>query len=195
MKRFSKLTRNTKETQIKASLELDGSGKHTISTGIAFFDHMLTLFCVHGLFDLTVKATGDIDVDWHHTIEDVGLVLGELVGATLGDRKGIQRYGNAVIPMDESLANVAIDLSNRPYSVVKFPERSVRMNDFDGSLVKEFFKSFAQRAGMNLHIQIAYGDNWHHMVEAAFKGVGRALRQAVTLDPRVEDIPSSKGIL
>ena len=195
MKRFSKLTRNTKETQIQADLELDGSGKYDISTGIAFFDHMLTLFCVHGLFDLTVKATGDIDVDWHHTIEDVGLVLGEMIGAALGDRKGIQRYGNAVIPMDESLANVAIDLSNRPYSVVKLPERSVRMNDFDGSLVQEFFKSLAQRAGMNLHIQIAYGDNWHHMVEAAFKGVGRALRQAVTLDPRVEDIPSSKGFL
>ena len=195
MKRFSELTRNTKETQIQADLELDGSGKYEISTGIAFFDHMLTLFCVHGLFDLTVKATGDIDVDWHHTIEDVGLVLGEMIGAALGDRKGIQRYGNAVIPMDESLANVAIDLSNRPYSVVKLPERSVRMNDFDGSLVQEFFKSLAQRAGMNLHIQIAYGDNWHHMVEAAFKGVGRALRQAVTLDPRVENIPSSKGIL
>lgn len=195
MKRISEIERKTKETQIQAMFKLDGQGQHQISTGIGFFDHMLTLFCVHGLFDLSLTAVGDIEVDFHHTVEDVGLVMGELLFNALGDRKGIQRYGNAVIPMDDALANVALDLSNRPYCVMHLPDIPVRQNEFDASLTNEFFRALSQRAGMNLHVHIVYGTNWHHMVEAAFKGLGRALRQAVELDPRVTGVPSSKGVL
>ncbi len=195
MKRTARVERITNETQISANLYLDGTGKHQVTTGIGFFDHMLTLFSVHGLFDLNVEATGDIEVDFHHTIEDVGLVLGEAVTKALGDRKGICRYGYAVIPMDDSLAQVAVDLSNRPYLVFRHPEKMPLQNDMDASLTKEFFRAVAQRAGMNLHIQVAYGENWHHMVEAVFKGFGRALRTAVALDNRMLEVPSSKGIL
>lgn len=195
MKRTAELERKTKETRISAKLILDGSGKPRISTGIGFFDHMLTLLTVHGLFDLSITADGDIDIDFHHTVEDVGLVLGDTLGKALGDRKSINRYGHAVIPMDDALAAVTIDLSNRPYIVLRTPPEMPRQNDFDISLAKEFFRALAQRGGMNLHIQVVYGDNWHHMVEAVFKAFGRALRQAVALDPRVSGIPSSKGSL
>lgn len=195
MERISEIERKTKETQIQAMLRLDGQGQHRITTGIGFFDHMLTLFCVHGLFDLSLTAVGDIEVDFHHTVEDVGLVLGDLLFKALGDRKGIQRYGNAAIPMDDALANVALDLSNRPYCVMHLPVTPVHQNGFDASLANEFFRALSQRAGMNLHVHIVYGSNWHHMVEAAFKGLGRALRQAVALDPRVSGVPSSKGVL
>jgi imidazoleglycerol-phosphate dehydratase len=189
------IERNTNETQILVKLNLDGSGKHQVTTGISFFDHMLTLFTAHGLYDLDLKATGDIEVDYHHTVEDVGLVIGAAINKALGDRKGINRYGSAVIPMDDALAKVAVDLSNRPYLVFRLPDSMPKENDFDASLAQEFFRALAQRSGMNLHICVSYGDNWHHMIEAVFKGLGRAIRSAVTLDARVTDIPSTKGII
>ncbi len=195
MTRTASIERKTKETQIKADLNLDGSGVCRISTGIGFFDHMLTLFTVHGLYDLELAATGDIDVDYHHTVEDVGLVLGDAVAKALGDRKGIRRYGNAVIPMDDALAQVTVDLSNRPYLVFRLPEEMPNQNGFDASLAREFLRAFAQRSGMNLHISIPYGGNWHHMIEAAFKGLGRAIRTAVEKDARVTGVPSTKGAL
>jgi imidazoleglycerol-phosphate dehydratase len=195
MKRTARVERKTNETQISANLTLDGTGKHQVATGIGFFDHMLTLFSVHGLFDLKVAATGDIEVDFHHTIEDTGLVLGDAIMKALGDRKGICRYGHAVIPMDDSLAQVTVDLSNRPYLVFRLPEKMPLQNGMDASLAIEFFRAVAQRAGMNLHIQAAYGENWHHMIEAVFKGFGRALRSAVALDSRMSAVPSSKGTL
>ncbi len=195
MKRFAELERKTKETQIRANVVLDGSGRYDVATGIGFFDHMLTLFCVHGLMDLSVTAEGDIDVDFHHTVEDVGLVLGAALNQALADRRGITRYGFAVIPMDDALAEVAVDLSNRPYLKLSIPDRMPRQNEFDISLATEFFRALSQKAGMNLHIRIAYGDNWHHMIEAVFKGLGRALRQAVAMDREVSGVPSSKGAL
>jgi imidazoleglycerol-phosphate dehydratase len=172
---------------------LDGKGKNKISTGIGFFNHMLTLFSVHGLFDLEIEATGDLDVDYHHTVEDVGLVLGNAISQALGKREGIRRYGHAVIPMDDSLAEVTLDLSNRPYLVYRHPEKMPLQSDWDSSLAREFFRAVAQTAGMNLHIHLAYGENWHHMVEAAFKGFGRALRTAVSIDTRMPGLPTSKG--
>lgn len=195
MKRTAHVERKTKETQVSIDLLLEGTGKHQVETGIGFFDHMLTLFSAHGLIDLQVNAVGDIEVDAHHTIEDVGLVLGEAVARALGDRKGIARYGQALIPMDDSLAQVAIDLSNRPYLVFRLPEKIPLQNGMDASLAKEFFRAVSQRAGMNLHIQVAYGENWHHMIEAVFKGFARALRAAVALDKRMSAVPSSKGSL
>jgi imidazoleglycerol-phosphate dehydratase len=195
MKRTGERERKTKETSICAKFSLDGSGEHEVSSGIGFFDHMLVLFSVHGLFDLYLAAQGDTHVDFHHTVEDVGLVLGDVIGKSLGDRKRICRYGHAVIPMDDALAHVTVDLSNRPYLVLNLPECMPRQNDFDASLAKEFFRAVAQAAGMNLHIQVLYGDNWHHMIEAVFKGFGRALRQAALLDARLTGVPSSKGKL
>jgi imidazoleglycerol-phosphate dehydratase len=195
MKRTAGIERATKETQIKAMINLDGTGVCHVETGIGFFDHMLTLFCVHGVFDFDLSASGDIDVDFHHTIEDVGLVLGSGIDKALGDRKGISRYGAAAIPMDDALASVTLDLSNRPFLVFQTPSVMPQQHDFDVSLGREFFRAVAQRAGMNLHITIAYGDNWHHMIEAVFKGFGRALRQAVAFDQRVKGVPSSKGSL
>lgn len=195
MKRSAEFERKTKETQIRIGLNLDGAGSYAIDTGIGFFDHMLTLMTVHGQLDLEVDAKGDIEVDWHHTVEDVGLVLGKAMRQALGDRKGICRYGHAVIPMDDALAEVVIDLSNRPYLKYLLPESVPRQNDFDAPLSAEFFRALAFKAGLNLHVRIAYGDNWHHMIEACFKGLGRALRQAAAIDRRAEGIPSSKGSL
>lgn len=195
MNRTARVERRTKETQIRADLDLDGQGKNSISTGIGFFNHMLTLFSVHGLFDLEIEATGDLDVDYHHTVEDVGLVLGDAISQALGKREGICRYGHAAIPMDDSLAEVTLDLSNRPFLVFMHPEKMPLQNEWDSSLAREFFRAVAQRAGMNLHIRLVYGENWHHMVEAAFKGFGRALRTAISLDARSPGIPSSKGSL
>ena len=195
MKRTAKIARETKETQISANLNLDGTGKYQVTTGIAFFDHMLTLFSVHGLFDLALTAQGDIEVDHHHTIEDVGLVLGDAINKALGDRMGISRYGHAAIPMDDALAEVAIDLSNRPYLVFRLPDPMPLQNVMDASLAREFFRALSHRGGMNLHVSIPYGENWHHMIEAVFKGLGRALRKAVSPDIRVAGIPSSKGTL
>lgn len=195
MKRMAEVERETKETRINAKLNLDGNGRYHLATGIGFFDHMLTLFTVHGLFDLDLKADGDLQVDAHHTIEDVGLVIGDALTQALGERKGIRRYGHAVIPMDDALAQVSIDLSNRPYLVFRLPDPMPRQNDMDASLAKEFFRAMTHRGGMNLHIHVPYGENWHHMIEAVFKGLGRALRSAVTLDKRMPDSPSSKGSL
>jgi imidazoleglycerol-phosphate dehydratase len=195
MNRTGRVERRTNETQIRTFLDLDGQGKNSISTGIGFFDHMLTLFSVHGLFDLEIEATGDLEVDFHHTVEDVGLVLGDAISQALGKREGIFRYGHAVIPMDEALAEVTLDLSNRPYLVFRHPEKMPLQSQWDVSLAKEFFRAVAQKAGMNLHIRLPYGENWHHMVEAVFKGFGRALRTAVSQDARIKGIPSTKGSL
>ena len=193
--RAADVERSTKETKIKAEWVLDGSGTHEISTGIPLFDHMLTLFSVHGFFDLKLKAIGDIDVDYHHTVEDVGLVLGEAFAKSLGDRKGIQRYGYAVVPMDDALSTVAIDLSNRPYLMYGIPELFMRQPAAYSNLFKEFFRAFSNKAGMNLHIHTAYGENDHHIIESIFKAFARALDQAASRDARVRQVHSSKGLL
>ncbi len=195
MKRSARVDRKTKETAVRVDLTIDGMGSAEISTGIPFFDHMLTLFCAHGFFDLTVEATGDLEVDPHHTVEDVGLVLGDALNKALGDRKGIKRYGRAVVPMDDTLAAVTVDLSNRPYLVYKIGGKTGSGGVFDISLSREFFRALATRAGMNLHINVFYGENEHHMIEAIFKASGRALDQATDIDERLKGIPSSKGIL
>jgi imidazoleglycerol-phosphate dehydratase len=195
MKRYAEIERTTKETKIQASFFVDGNGKNEITTGIPFFDHMLTLFSVHGFFDLTIKAVGDIEVDYHHTIEDVGLVLGDLVNQSLGDRKGIRRYGFAQIPMDDAMSSVTIDLSNRPFLIYELPENLERQPDAFANLFKEFFRSLANKSGMNLHIQTHYGENDHHVTESIFKAFARSLDHATTLDQRIENILSSKGIL
>jgi imidazoleglycerol-phosphate dehydratase len=195
MTRTCRLERKTAETQVKVELNLDGQGKADIRTGIAFLDHMLTLFCVHGGFDLDVQAKGDLEVDFHHTVEDVALVLGEGVSTALDDRCGIRRYGFAVTPMDDALAEVAIDLSNRPFLVFHLPSKLVSVGRFDSGLAKEFFRAFAVKGGMNLHINVKYGENEHHVLEAAYKSMGRALKQAVSIDADRRGVRSSKGVL
>ncbi len=187
--------RDTKETQIFAELVLDGTGRAEVDTGVAFFDHMLTLFAVHGLFDLTVRATGDLAVDAHHTVEDVGICLGAALAQALGDRGGIRRYGDFTVPMDEALASVTLDLSNRPFLVYNAPPMADRAGEFETELAPEFFRAFCQHGGVTLHVRIAYGSNTHHMLEAAFKAWGRALGMAAALDPRRSGVPSSKGTL
>ncbi len=187
--------RNTKETQVTVELVLDGTGRAQVETGVPFLDHMLTLFAVHGLFDLTVRAAGDLAVDAHHTVEDVGICLGTALAQALGDRSGIRRYGDFTVPMDEALASVTLDLSNRPFLVYNTPPMADRTGEFDTELAPEFFRAFAQHGGVTLHIRIAYGANTHHMLEAAFKALGRALGIAVSLDPRRTGVPSSKGTL
>ena len=195
MERTAEADRKTKETTVRIVLKLEGTGKHEIGTGIPFFDHMMTLFCVHGFFDLAVDAKGDIDVDYHHTIEDVGLVLGDAFDRALGDRKGIQRFGYAVTPMDDALTAVAVDLSKRPFLVYHIPDRASSDGPSFLPLTKEFLRAFSNRCGMNLHVNVFYGDNEHHINESIFKALGRALEQAVSFDSRVKDIRSSKGIL
>jgi imidazoleglycerol-phosphate dehydratase len=195
MARTSRIERKTKETAITVELNLDGDGKADISTGIGFFDHMLTLFCVHGRFDLTTAASGDLEVDFHHTVEDVGLVLGEAVSTALGDRAGIERYGFAATPMDEALSQVVIDLSNRPYLIYRLPQDLECSGRFEQGLAKEFFRAFAVKGGMNLHIVVPYGQNEHHVLEAIYKSTGRALKHAVRLEAGVKGVLSSKGVL
>jgi len=195
MDRTGKDERNTAETGISVTIGLDGEGKHDISTGIGFFDHMLTLFAVHGFFDLFIEAKGDIDIDYHHTVEDVGLVLGNAISRALGDRKGINRFGYAVTPMDDALTEVAVDLSNRPYLVFNVPSLAGKTASFDLSIAKEFFRAFAVKGGMNLHINVKYGENEHHVLESIFKACGRAIHQAVRLDDRISGVRSSKGLL
>jgi len=195
MERTSEVDRKTKETVVNIKLNLDGKGNHEISTGIPFFDHMLTLFAVHGFFDLCISAKGDIEVDFHHTVEDVGLVLGDAFDRALGDRRGIKRYGFSVTPMDDALASVAIDLSKRPYLVFNTPNLKTAGGKFDFSLAKEFFRAFSTMGGMNLHINVSYGENEHHVIESIFKAVGRALDQAVSFDERITDVRSTKGTL
>ena len=194
--RTAKLTRNTKETRIQAELNIDGSGESSIDTGIPFFDHMLSLFTRHGLFDLTVKAEGDIDVDYHHTVEDTGIVLGQLVKDALAEKRGLRRYGFFLLPMDECLARVAIDLSNRQAFVYKVESSDPMVRDFNIGLVKEFFQAFANEACCNLHINLEYGEEPHHVAESIFKSFARALDSATQIDPRLGDsIPTTKGML
>lgn len=194
--RIAKLTRNTKETQIQMELEVDGRGDSEIDTGIPFFDHMLTLFSKHGLFDLKLKAVGDIDVDYHHTVEDTGIVLGQVLKEALGEKRGIRRYGFFVLPMDEALARVALDLSNRQAFVYNVDYRDGMIRDFSLGLVKEFFQAFANEACCNLHINLEYGEEPHHIAEAIFKSFARALDMATSVDPRVGDaVPTTKGTL
>ena len=195
MNRTADIERETKETHIRVSLKLDGKGQAEISSGIPFFDHMLTLFTVHGFFDLFLAAKGDLDVDFHHTVEDTGLVLGQAVAKALGERKGIRRYGHAVTPMDDALAAVTVDLSNRPFLVYNAPEPAVSETGLSPSLAKEFFRALVNRAGMNLHINVPYGENEHHVIESIFKAFGRALDQASAFDERITGVRSSKGVL
>ena len=189
------IERKTRETQIRVELALDGRGRADIDTGVPFFDHMLTLFAVHGFFDLKIKAAGDLAVDAHHTVEDVGICLGGALAAALGDRGGIARYGNAAVPMDEACAAVTLDLSNRPYLVYKTPKLARLAGEFETELVPEFFRAFCQHGGVTLHVRVLYGRNTHHMLEAAFKAWGRALDAATQLDKRRTGVPSSKGAL
>lgn len=195
MQRFSEIERNTMETKISVKLNINGLGRHEISTGIPFFDHMLTLFAVHGFFDLALQAKGDLEVDFHHTVEDVGLVLGDAFNNALGDRKGIRRYGHAVTPMDDALASITVDLSNRPFLVFNIPGQAGQRENFGIDLVKEFFRAFSNKGGMNLHINLLYGENGHHIIESIFKAAGRALNQAASFDERITDVRSSKGVL
>lgn len=193
--RTSDISRKTKETQIRVAINLDGTGTAQIKTGVGFFDHMLDLLSRHSLIDLTVEAAGDLHIDAHHTVEDVGIVLGQAIEKAVGDKKGIYRYGWASVPMDESLAQVAIDLSGRPAFVYNVQYRGSVIGNFPVELVDEFFKSVATNAKMNLHVTVPYGTNNHHIAEAIFKAVAKALRQGVSVDPRNPGIPSTKGSL
>ena len=194
--RTARVERNTHETQITVELNLDGEGKYDVSTGIGFLDHMLEQLSRHSLIDLTVKAEGDLHIDFHHTTEDVGIAIGEAFTQALGDRKGITRYGSALSPMDEALSRVALDASNRPYLVWKVEFVRDKLGEMDTELFKEWFAGFAQAAGLTLHAETFYGENNHHIVESLYKGLARALRQAVEIDPRKADqVPSTKGVL
>jgi imidazoleglycerol-phosphate dehydratase len=195
MKRKADIERKTKETAVSLKLSIDGTGKHEIDTGIPFFDHMLSLFSAHGFFDLFIAAKGDIEVDSHHTVEDVGIVLGDALNDALGDRKGIRRFGYETVPMDDALASVTVDLSNRPYLVYNVNPMPFSSGNFNISLAKEFFRAFSTRGGMNLHINVLYGQNEHHIIESVFKASGRALDQATSFDERIKGICSTKGIL
>ena len=193
--RRSVLERKTRETEIRLELDLDGRGVHDVSTGIAFFDHMLESFAKHGLFDLRIAAKGDLAVDLHHTVEDVGIALGQAFRAALGSAEGIRRYGSCTLPMAESKVDVSVDVSNRPYLVYRVDLANDRVGAFDVSLVEDFLHALSQNAGLDLHVELRYGRSPHHVVEAIFKGLARALRDAVEVDPRVEGLPSVKGAL
>ncbi len=193
--RIGKIERKTKETQIEVSINLDGEGKSDIKSGIGFFDHMLTLFAAHGCFDLTVKCNGDIEVDGHHTVEDIGIALGDAFLEAIGNRAGINRYGTFYLPMDEALAFVSLDLSNRPYLVYDGGEMAPMIGAFDTELAEEFLRAFAVHGGITLHAKVLYGKNSHHKVEALFKALGHALRIATEKDLRATGIPSTKGVL
>ena len=194
--RTGSIERKTNETNIAVEINLDGAGRYDVDTGIGFLDHMLEQLSRHSLIDLKVEADGDLHIDAHHTTEDSGIAIGQAVTKALGDRKGISRYGHAYVPMDETLARVAIDLSNRPYLIWKVKFTQDRLGEMDTELFKEWFQAFAQAAGATLHVEILYGENNHHMVEACFKALARALREAVEVDPRKADaVPSTKGVL
>lgn len=193
--RHSVIERNTKETKIKLELNLDGSGEGTIATGIGFFDHMLELLKKHALIDLSVKADGDIHVDYHHTVEDVGLVFGQALNQALGDRKGIVRYGFASIPMDEALCETSLDLGGRPFVVVQSPMKHAFVKEFEVKLLEEFFRAVSVEARANIHLRQIYGDEAHHVCEGFFKSFARALRAAVKMDPAEKGVPSSKGVI
>ncbi len=193
--RKAEMERNTKETAIKLSLELDGTGRCSVDTGIGFFNHMLELFARHSLVDMTLEAKGDIDVDYHHTVEDVGLVLGKAIDAALGERRGIVRYGFASIPMDEALCEASIDLGGRPYIVMSTPKKHMMVRDFEVKLIEEFFRSVSVEGRMNIHLREIYGDETHHVCEGMFKAFARAFRAAASTDARETGVPSSKGVL
>ncbi|HEY1382510.1 MAG TPA: imidazoleglycerol-phosphate dehydratase HisB [Dongiaceae bacterium] len=194
--RTGTVARKTKETEIAVAVDLDGSGKSEIATGIGFLDHMLDQLSRHSLIDLRVKAKGDLHIDYHHTTEDTGICIGEAVAQALGERTGIRRWGEATVPMDETLTRVALDASNRPYLIWKVKFSKPKLGEMDTELFKEWFQAFAQHAGLTLHVENLYGENNHHIVESCFKGLARALRQAIEIDPRKSDaIPSTKGVL
>jgi len=194
--RQASVERKTRETEISVSIDLDGTGRCDVATGIGFLDHMLEQLSRHSLIDLAVRAKGDLHIDFHHTTEDTGIAIGQAVAKALGDRKGIGRYGEATIPMDETLTRVALDCSNRPWLVWKVAFTRPKLGDFDTELFREWFGAFAQHAGLTLHVETLYGENNHHIAESCFKGLARALRTAVTVDPRAaEVVPSTKGVL
>ena len=195
MARTAKIDRQTRETQIRLELNLDGSGAGSWKTGVGFFDHMLELFARHGALDLTVEAKGDLHVDQHHTVEDTGICLGQAIKQALGDKAGIRRYGHFTLPMEETLCTTAIDLSGRYYLVFNAPFTSQKIGDFDTELFEDFFQAFAANALCNLHVLVHYGRNSHHIAEAIFKSTARSLRQAIEADPRMTGVPSTKGTL
>jgi imidazoleglycerol-phosphate dehydratase len=195
MGRRAKAERKTKETEITVDLDLDGSGAADIETGMPFFNHMLEIFARHGLFDLKLKAKGDIEVDYHHTVEDVGLTLGQAFKRALGDKQGISRFGEASVPLDETLAQAVVDLSGRPYLSYNVKVRPGRVGDFDTDLPHEFFQAFANQLGMNLHIDVPRGENPHHIIEACFKALARAMEKATRIDQRIKGVLSTKGSL
>jgi len=193
--RHAQIERNTSETRIRLDLDIDGRGQSAIATKIPFFDHMLTLFARHSLCDLTIEADGDIEVDLHHTVEDTGIALGQAFARALGDKRGIRRYGWCYLPMDETLARVVIDFSGRPFLAYRGPENVASIGAFSFTLLEEFLRAFSTHAAANLHVELLYGRDGHHMTEAVFKGLAKAVDQACQLDPRVEGIPSTKGTL
>jgi imidazoleglycerol-phosphate dehydratase len=193
--REASIQRKTKETDIALSINLDGEGISTLETGVPFFNHMLDAFTKNGLFNMNVNAKGDLEIDDHHTVEDIGICLGQALKDALGDKKGIKRYGNSFVPMDDALAQVVVDLSNRPHFELRGDIPASRVGAFDTELVHEFLWKFALEARMNLHVIIHYGHNTHHIIEAVFKALGRALDEATTIDPRIKGVPSTKGML
>jgi imidazoleglycerol-phosphate dehydratase len=193
--RIGVVQRKTRESDVRVEINLDGGGDYRVATGIPFFDHMLESFAKHGLFDLQLEAKGDLEVDAHHTVEDVGITLGQAVREALGEASGIRRYGSQVLPMAEAKVEVSLDLSNRPYLVYNVELANDRIGSFDASLAEDFFYAFSQSAGLDLHVDLRYGRSPHHVVEAIFKGVARALRSAVERDPRVKGLPTVKGAL
>ena len=193
--RSATLERKTRETDVRVEIDLDGRGEYEISTGIPFFDHMLESFAKHGLFDLRITAKGDLQVDTHHTVEDVGIALGEALREALGNAAGIRRFGSALLPMSEAKVEVSVDVSNRAYLVYRVELANDRIGSFDASLTQDFLYAFAQNAGLDLHVELRYGKNPHHVVEAIFKGTARALRDALERDPRVKGLPTVKGAL
>jgi len=195
MTRTADVYRKTRETEIKVIINLDGQGEYNIKTPAYFLNHMLEIFSRHSLFDLEIDAKGDIEVDYHHLVEDIGLVLGQAFSNSLGSKEGIKRYGSFYVPMDEALAFCSVDLSGRPYIYFDAKFRSDRVGEFDAELVKEFFVAFVSNARTTVHLEVIRGENTHHMIEALFKAFGRALREAVALDPREKGVPSTKGIL
>jgi imidazoleglycerol-phosphate dehydratase len=194
--RKASIERKTTETEIKASVDLDGKGIYDVKTGVGFLDHMLEQLARHSLIDIKLKAKGDLHIDFHHTVEDSGIALGQAVASALGDRKGIRRYASLHLPMDEALTRAAIDVSGRPYLVWKVAFSAPKIGDFDTELVREWFQAFAMNAGVTLHVETLYGDNNHHIAESCFKALARSLREAIEIDPRQKDrIPSTKGSL
>lgn len=194
-KRVAEIYRDTSETKIRAVLAIDGTGLAEINTGIGFFDHMLNLWTRHGLFDLTISAQGDLHIDDHHTVEDTGIVLGNAVKQAVGDKQGIKRYGTSFVPMDEALVQVSLDISGRPYLVLDVPLPQVCLGNFSAEMLEEFLRAFAFTAGITLHVRLISGKNTHHIIEAVFKALGRALDEATQIDPRIKGVMSTKGTL